>query len=96
MTFFGCGSGHLHPRTRTRTERNVETKAVITVQDYNKTLRVSTFLAHSFWPTIFVETSKLTGIAKDYIRVRRPHGARADWATPLLNDVIQADSKNQK
>ena len=38
---------------------------VITVQDYNKTLGVSTVLADPFWPTIFVETSKLTDIAKD-------------------------------
>ena len=71
---------------------------VNTVQDYNKTLGVSTVLADPFWPTIFVETSKLTDIGKlsytdpGYFRARRPRGAIAlTGPHPLLNDVIQAD-----
>ena len=72
---------------------------VITVQDYNKTLGVSTVLAHPFWPTIFVETSKLTDIATLTLAnfARAGHLALAlTGPHPLLNDVIQADSKNQK
>ena len=69
---------------------------VITVQDYNKTLGVSTVLARSFWPTIFVETSMLTDIAKDYIATltlatftRAGHVALVlTGPHPLLNDVI--------
>ena len=68
---------------------------VITVQDF----RSEPVLADPFWPTIFVETSKLTNIAKDWLAtfVHAGHVALAlTGPHPLLNDVIQADSKNRK